>query len=124
ANPTTGPAPLAVVFSSAGSSDPDGSIQSRSWAFGDGGTSTSQNPSHSYNSPGTYAAVLTVKDNGGLTSSATVTITANANQPPVAVAAANATSGVVPLAVAFSGDGSSAPAGGTQGSSWGCGDGG
>jgi PKD repeat protein len=74
ANPTTGYAPLAVAFSSAGSSDPDGSIQSRSWVFGDGGTSTSQNPSHTYNSPGTYTAVLTVKDNKGALSTSSVTI--------------------------------------------------
>src|SRR5204863_9105933 len=30
------------------SSAADGSIESRSWTFGDGATSTSQNPSHSY----------------------------------------------------------------------------
>ena len=33
-----------------------------SWNFGDGNTSTSQNPSHTYTSPGTYTACLAVTD--------------------------------------------------------------
>jgi PKD repeat protein len=48
------------------STDPDGSIVSRSWTFGDGGTSTAQNPSHPYAAGGTYPVRLTVTDNGGL----------------------------------------------------------
>ena len=38
ATPTSGTTPLAVSFSSAGSSDPDGTITSYAWTFGDGGT--------------------------------------------------------------------------------------
>ena len=38
--PASGPAPLTVQFSAAGSTDPDGSIASFFWQFGDGGTST------------------------------------------------------------------------------------
>jgi len=66
------------------SSDPDGSIASYSWTFGDGGTSTAQNPSHSYAAGGSYPVTLTVTDNQGATSaptSKTVTVTAP-NQPP------------------------------------------
>ncbi|MBI4321465.1 MAG: PKD domain-containing protein [Chloroflexi bacterium] len=47
------------------SSDADGSIVGRSWQFGDGGSSTLQNPTHAYGSPGTFTAVLTVTDNDG-----------------------------------------------------------
>jgi PKD repeat protein len=47
------------------SSDTDGTIASRSWTFGDGGTSTATNPSHTYASSGTYSVGLTVTDNGG-----------------------------------------------------------
>jgi PKD repeat protein len=47
------------------SGDPDGSIASRSWNFGDGGSSTSANPSHTYASAGTYDVTLSVTDDGG-----------------------------------------------------------
>jgi len=76
ANPTSGVAPLAVSFSST-ASDPDGSIASYSWVFGDGQTSTQPYPSHTYSAAGTYTARLTVTDNQGATASASVIITAN-----------------------------------------------
>jgi PKD repeat protein len=57
--------------------DPDGSIAAWSWTFGDGGTSTSRNPSRTYADAGTYPVTLTVTDNGGATnqSSQSVTVT-------------------------------------------------
>jgi subtilisin len=55
------------------SSDSDGSITSWNWTFGDGGTSTVQNPSHTYGAAGTYEVSLTVSDN----ESATGTISQN-----------------------------------------------
>ncbi|MDZ7739202.1 MAG: PKD domain-containing protein [Bacteroidales bacterium] len=51
------------------STDSDGSITAWSWTFGDGGTSTAQNPSHTYGAGGTYTVGLTVKDDGGATGS-------------------------------------------------------
>jgi PKD repeat protein len=62
---------LACSFSSAGSSDPDGSIASYAWTFGDGATSSSANPSHTYAAPGVYTVKLIVTDNGGAKDSAT-----------------------------------------------------
>ena len=47
------------------SSDPDGTIASYSWTFGDGGTSIAQNPSHNYTSAGSYTVSLRVTDNKG-----------------------------------------------------------
>src|SRR5438876_5474600 len=92
ATPASGYAPLSVSFSSALSSDSDGSIQSYSWLFGDGTTSTLANPSHTYSTKGNYTATLVVTDNGGLSSpAATVAITVN-NQPPVPSATATPTS--------------------------------
>lgn len=75
ATPTSGSAPLAVAFSSAGSSDPEGSALTYSWNFGNGATSTSANPSYTYTTAGTYTATLTVRDSLGLASApASVTI--------------------------------------------------
>ncbi|MEK9723025.1 MAG: PKD domain-containing protein [Rhodospirillaceae bacterium] len=53
--PAYGVAPLTINFYDT-SSDAD----SWAWTFGDGTTSTSQNPSHTYNSDGTYSVSLTV----------------------------------------------------------------
>jgi PKD repeat protein len=76
--PTSGIAPLVVNFSSNGSNDPDGSISSYSWNFGDGSAvSTAASPAHTYLSAGTFTAVLTVTDNRGASSTAQVAIGVN-----------------------------------------------
>ena len=66
--PYSGTVGQAVSFSSAGSTDPGGSIASYAWTFGDGGTSSAANPSHSYANAGTYNVSLTVTDNQGASS--------------------------------------------------------
>ena len=81
ATPITGTAPLVVTFQGSASYDPDGTIASYSWNFGDGGASTASNPSHTYTSAGNYTATLTVTDNLGGTGSAVVAITVT--QPAV-----------------------------------------
>jgi hypothetical protein len=58
-----------------GSSDPDGFIASWLWDFGDGASSTAQNPSRTYAVGGTYTVDLTVTDNEGATDTATQIIT-------------------------------------------------
>lgn len=109
ATPTSGPAPLAVTFTGAGS-DADGTIASYAWAFGDGGTSSVQSPAHTYASAGTFTAQLTVTDNAGATGMSTVVITASGttNRPPSANASATPTSGTAPLTVNFAGSGTDA----------------
>ncbi|MEA2054152.1 MAG: PKD domain-containing protein [Candidatus Thermoplasmatota archaeon] len=52
------------------STDEDGYIVSWSWNFGDGATSSIQNPTHQYPDDETYTVTLTVEDNDGATSSA------------------------------------------------------
>ena len=64
ATPDAGEAPLEVALSSAGSHDPDGTIASYSWDFGDGSAlSTAQNPDHTFTADGAYVVKLTVTDN-------------------------------------------------------------
>ncbi len=70
-----------ISFSSLGSTDSDGTIDSYSWSFGDGSTSTNANPMHAYSISGTYTATLTVVDNEGAsdTESTAVTIAGDSN---------------------------------------------
>ncbi|MFN4289484.1 MAG: PKD domain-containing protein [Permianibacter sp.] len=63
------------------STDPDGSIASRSWDFGDGSSSTQANPSKSYASAGSYTVMLTVTDNLGSSASTSKTVTVGAGCP-------------------------------------------
>ena len=60
------------------STDDDGTIVAWAWAFGDGGTSNLQNPSHSFSSPGTYPVSLTVTDDDSATNSKSKSITVSA----------------------------------------------
>ena len=73
ADSASGGAPLTVQFMGGGT-DPDGSIVSYDWTFGDGGSSGQQNPAHTYDTAGNYTATLIVTDDDGATDSDTVTI--------------------------------------------------
>jgi C1A family cysteine protease/PKD repeat protein len=73
ATPTFGTPPLSVQFTGQGT-DPDGSIQSYNWNFGDGNVTNVQNPQHTYSDPNTYTPVLTVTDNDGATGTDNLTI--------------------------------------------------
>jgi PKD repeat protein len=70
----SGTAGIAVQFNGGGSSDPDGSIASYSWNFGDGGTASGIAPAHPYTTAGNYIATLTVTDNNGGQASATASV--------------------------------------------------
>ncbi|MGC4081218.1 MAG: PKD domain-containing protein [Vicinamibacterales bacterium] len=86
--PYSGVAGTAVVFNGAGSSDPDGDPLTYQWSFGDGGTATGMQPSHTYASAGTFAVTLTVTDSHQAVSSATTSaVIALANRVPTAAAA-------------------------------------
>ncbi|WP_318151975.1 ThuA domain-containing protein [Nocardioides hwasunensis] len=74
ASKTTGAAPLPVAFTST-ATDPDGDTPlTYAWTFGDGGTSTEANPSHTFTTPGTYVVSLTVKDSRGATATRTTQV--------------------------------------------------
>ncbi len=82
ANPTSGPQPLDVTFSSAGSSDPEGQPITYSWDFGDGTSSAASNPVHTYTNPGQYVVRLTVSD--GVNSSLSTPLTISVGSVPSA----------------------------------------
>jgi len=125
--PYSGTVGTPVSFASSGSADPDGSVASYAWSFGDGGTAATANPTHSYAAAGSYLVRLTVTDNGGATAtdSATATITdggGGGNRPPVAQAG-GPYFGTVGTPVLFSGAGSADPDGSIAGYAWSFGDG-
>ena len=64
------------------SSDGDGSIVSRSWNFGDGATSSANNPSHVYANEGSFSVTLMVVDDDGASDSITKTVTVEDEPAP------------------------------------------
>jgi len=77
------PTDLDVIQSIDTSTDADGTIASWGWNFGDGGTSTLQNPTHDYVDDGTYSVTLTVTDDDGASDTISKDVIVN-NVPPVA----------------------------------------
>jgi len=94
ANVTSGEPPLAVQFTDTSTYDPT----SWHWDFGDSTTSTLQNPSHTYTTPGTYTVTLTVTNAYG---EDTKTSYVYVYIPWVPSFTASPTSGSAPLTVQF-----------------------
>jgi PKD repeat protein len=125
--PYAGSVGNAISFSGSTSSDPDGSIATYQWNFGDGATATGMVPTHTYAAANNYTVTLTVTDNGGLTgtatTNATVTTGDGGNQAPVAVAN-GPYMGVAGTPVSFSANGSHDNDGSIASYSWDFADGG
>jgi PKD repeat protein len=78
---TSGPAPLSLNFTSTST----GSITTYAWVFGDGTTSSVQNPAKTYSSAGSYTVSLTVTGPGGTNTKSVpgyITVTAPADTTP------------------------------------------
>ena len=101
---TTGNAPLEVGFSSKKSADDKG-IVSYLWDFGNGDTSTEENPMYTFTEAGTFEVTLEIFDEEGLSSSAGLQIvvnppnTSNSSDNLVAVAPNPVTDGLAQLYV-------------------------
>jgi PKD repeat protein len=91
------------------SNDKDGSIKNYNWDFGDGTSSSSRNPTHTYQNSGTYTVKLTVTDDDGKTDSYSKSISIIVpNIKPNAYCSATPTRGTIPLTVSFTGSGTDA----------------
>jgi flagellin-like protein len=73
-----------VTFTDASTAASTGTINQWSWNFGDSTTSATQNPTHSYTTPGAKTITLTVTDSNAKTSTAKHTLTVNDYTPPTA----------------------------------------
>lgn len=79
---TATPTGLSVAYDATASTDPDGTIASYAWKYGDSTTGTGTKTTHSYAAAGTYTATLTTTDNDGATGTTTRTVTVTAPAPP------------------------------------------
>jgi PKD repeat protein len=111
-----------IDFDASGSHDPDGTIVSYSWDFGDGNTATGVKVDHAYEDDGVYNVTLTVVDDDDATGSATATKTV-LNRPPVALFTENATTVSQDEAIHFDASDSYDPDGTIVSYSWNFGDG-
>ncbi len=96
---TSGKAPLNISFTDKSTGLPD----SWKWNFGDGNTSTEQNPTHTYSKPGQYTVTLTVNNVAGssvVTKYSYISV-ANSMKVPVADFSASTFLGKVPLNISY-----------------------
>jgi PKD repeat protein len=99
-NPLSGTAPLLVSFSDLSTNSPT----SWAWNFGDGNTSTQQDPSHTYTAAGDYTVTLNVSNGDGADTAVKtnyISVSA-AGTAPTAAFSGTPTSGTAPLDVSFS----------------------
>ena len=75
-DPRVGVTPLPTAFDASISSDPDGTIVSYAWDFGDGGMSSLAAPAHLFLTSGDHTVSLTVIDDDDLTDTRTMTVSA------------------------------------------------
>ena len=110
---------LTCAFDASASIDPDGTIGSYEWYFGDGTTASGAIVSHTYANAGTYNMALDVRDNLGLQGFLQKSLTV----APTPLPTASFTSACSNLACVFDGSASTAPGGSIASYEWRLGDG-
>jgi large repetitive protein len=106
AAPTSGLAPLEVSFTDQST----GSPATWSWNFGDGNTSTIQDPTNTYANNGTYSVTLTEENAEGENATTMTDYITVGGSGPVADFSATPTSGTAPLTVQFTDTSTGSPA--------------
>lgn len=124
ATPTSGVSPLTVEFDGSASYDPDGTIVSYDWDFGDGVVASGPTAAHTYAAIGTFTPRLTVTDNDGYAGSAVTTIQViSPSEAPHAEFIFSPITGIFPCQITFDGGSSHDPDGTIVDYSWSFGDG-
>jgi PKD repeat protein len=122
AGPASGPAPLLVSLSAAGSSDPDGGALAYAWDLDDDGAfddATGPTASRTFTGVGGHRVRVQVTDANGGTGTASATVTVTNSGPTASIATSPASgSGPAPLPATLDGTGSADPDGGPLSYAW------
>ncbi len=84
-----------VSFDASGSSPGSGGIVSYAWDFGDGGTATGSNPTHTFAVTGTFTVTLMLKDDGGFAYSTSREVTVRPPHHTLSVSVTGPGSGTI-----------------------------
>jgi PKD repeat protein len=114
--------PLQVALNASASTDPDGTIASYAWDFGDGTTGTGVTTTKTYAAEGTYTVTLTVTDDQGAIGTTTQQVVVPPI-PPNGAPTASFTATASPLQVALNASGSTDADGTIVSYAWDFGDG-
>ena len=111
-----------IAFNASASHDPDGTVVSYFWDFGDGTNATGMTVEHVYADDGNYIVILTVTDDDGATDTAQSTKTI-LNNPPIAIFTESTETALINEIIAFNASDSYDPDGTIVNYFWDFGDG-